>query len=41
MLLYQRKRDHRDVDKGSHQADEEAIQTGDEVALMEIFFEIS
>ena len=41
MLLYQRKRDHRDVDKGSHQADEEAVQTGDEVALMEIFFEVS
>ena len=41
MLLLKRKRDHRDVDKGSHQADEEAVQTSDEVALMEIFLEIS
>ena len=30
---------HRDVDKGSHQADQEAVQARDEVALMEIFLE--
>ena len=30
---------YRDVDEGSHQADEEAVQTGYEVALVEIFLE--
>ena len=30
---------HRDVDNGSHQADQEAVQTCDEIPLMEIFLE--
>ena len=30
--------DHRDVNKDSHQADEESVKAGDEVALMEISF---
>ena len=30
--------DHRDVNEGSHQTDEEAVHSGDEVALVEISF---
>ena len=30
--------DHRDVNEGSHQTDEEAVKAGDEVALIEISF---
>ena len=30
---------HRDVDKGSHQADQQAVQTRDEIPLIGIFLE--
>ena len=32
--------DHRDVDSGSHDADEESVQMRDEVALVKIFLEM-
>ena len=32
--------DHRDVDSGSHDADEKAVQMRDEVALVKIFSEM-